>query len=212
MIGHVFQLGATGTIFRLMISETTIQLGIREDQAAAATALYCEAFREKLAPFLGDQDRAARFLMTGLAPDRAFLAMKGNQVVGIAGFKVDGKGLYEPGFRLFFAEYGLSALIRIGGLLLLERAESPDVLLMDGIAVSSSARGQGIGTRLLQAIEAHARQLGKKSIRLDVVDTNPGARRLYERHGFEARKTVGTGVLGRLFLFRASTDMRKSLA
>ena len=195
-----------------MTSEITVQLGVPEEHAQAATTLYCEAFHEKLRPFLGDQHRAARFLAAGLAPDRAFLAVKDGCVVGIAGFKVDGKGLYEPGFGRFFAEYGISALVRIGGLLLLERAESPDVLLMDGIAVSPSVRGQGIGTRLLRAIEAHARELGKKSIRLDVVDTNPGARRLYERFGFQARKTTGTGLLGRLFSFRASTDMRKSLA
>ncbi|MEM8644829.1 MAG: GNAT family N-acetyltransferase [Pseudomonadota bacterium] len=195
-----------------MSQEITIQLGVPEDHAAAATALYCEAFREKLAPFLGDQERSARFLAASLAPDRAFLAIKAGQVVGIAGFKVDGKGLFEPGFARFFAEYGVSAVLRIGGLLLLERAESPDVLLMDGIALSPSVRGQGIGSRLLDAIEAHARELGKASIRLDVVDTNSGARRLYERFGFKARKTTSTGLLGRLFSFRASTDMRKSLA
>ncbi len=195
-----------------MSHDITIHLGVPEEHVAAATALYCEAFREKLAPFLGDQERAARFLATSLAPDRAFLALDGNQVVGLAGFKVDGKGLYEPEFGRFFAEYGLSGLMRIAGLLLLERAESPDVLLMDGIAVSPSVRGRGIGTRLLRAIEAHARDLGKTSIRLDVVDTNPGAKRLYERFGFEARRTTGTGLLGRLFSFKASTDMRKSLA
>ena len=195
-----------------MSHEPTIQLGVPEQYAKAATALYCEAFREKLAPFLGDEDRSARFLAASLAPDRAFLALKAGQVVGIAGFKVDGKGLFEPGVAHFFAEYGISAFIRIGGLLLLERAESPDVLLMDGIAVSPTVRGQGIGSHLLRAIEAHARKMGKTSIRLDVVDTNPGARRLYERFGFEARKTKGTGLLGRLFSFRASTDMRKRLS
>lgn len=199
------------TISVLMTSQTTIQLGVPEEHAPAATALYCEAFREKLTPFLGDQERAARFLATGLAPDRAFLAVKDGRVVGIAGFKVNGKGLYEPGFGRFFSEYGWSAFVRIAGLLLLERAESPDILLMDGIAVSPSVRGQGIGTGLLRAIEEHARELGKTAIRLDVVDTNPGARRLYERFGFEARKTTGTGLLARLFSFRASTDMRKRL-
>ena len=194
-----------------MSEEIIIRLGVPDEHVDAATDLYCEAFREKITPFLGTPDRAARFLAQGLAPDRAFLALQKGRVVGIAGFKVDGRGLYEPGMSRFFAEYGWSAPARILGLLLLERAESPDLLLMDGIAVSENARGHGIGTRLLSAIEAHARQLNKRSIRLDVIDTNPGARRLYERFGFEARKTSGIGPLKHLFSFRASTEMRKQL-
>ena len=132
--------------------------------------------------------------------------------MGIAGFKVDGRGLYEPGVSRFFKEYGWSAPARIVGLLLLERAESPDLLLMDGIAVSETARGKGIGTRLLRAIEDHAQHLNKRSIRLDVIDTNPGARRLYERFGFEAHKSQSLGPLKHLFSFGGSTEMRKQVS
>lgn len=132
-------------------------------------------------------------------------------MVGIAGFKDDGRGVYEPGLGRFLAEYGWSAPARILGLLLLERTEHADVLLMDGIAVSETQRGQGIGTRLLSAIEGHAEKLQKRSIRLDVIDTNPGARRLYERFGFEARKTSSVGPLKHLFSFGGSTEMQKKV-
>ncbi len=192
-----------------MSDQIVIQLGVPRQQVEAATTLYCAAFREKLTPFLGTPERAARFLATGLAPDRAFVALRDGVVMGIAGFKVDGRGLYEPGIGRFLEEYGWSAPARILGLLLLERAECPDVLLMDGIAVSETARGRGIGTRLLRAIEDHAGHLNKRSIRLDVIDTNPGARRLYERFGFEARKTSALGPLKHLFSFGASTEMQK---
>ncbi|MCP5080389.1 MAG: GNAT family N-acetyltransferase [Alphaproteobacteria bacterium] len=189
-----------------------IQLGVPAQHVEVATDLYCDAFREKLTPFLGEPERAARFLATGLAPDRAFLALQNGKVVGIAGFKVDSRGLYEPGVGRFFKEYGWSAPARIFGLLLLERAESQDLLLMDGIAVSESVRGRGIGTRLLEAIEDHAQRLNKRSIRLDVIDTNPGARRLYERFGFEARETKSIGPLKLLFSFGGSTEMRKQVS
>lgn len=194
-----------------MSGEIIIQLGVPDEHVDAATELYCEAFREKLTPFLGAPDRTARFLASGLVQDRAFVALEEGEVVGIAGFKVGGRGLYEPGVSRFFAEYGWSAPARIIGLLLLERAESTDLLLMDGIAVSNSARGRGIGTRLLGAIEAHARRLNRRSIRLDVIDTNPGARRLYERFGFKAQKTSDIGPLKHLFSFGASTEMRKQV-
>lgn len=202
---------STRPISNGMDTDVTIELGVDPELVPAATELYCEAFQDKLAPFLGDKERAARFLASGVVPDRAFVALRDGQVVGIAGFKVDGKGLYEPGLVMFLREYGWSAPARLFGLLMLERAERPDMLLMDGIAVSETVRGKGIGTRLLQAIEDHARRLGKRSIRLDVIDTNPGARRLYERFGFKARKTSGVGLLKHVFAFRTSTDMRKQL-
>lgn len=194
-----------------MNDDIIIQLGVPQEHFEAATALYCEAFHEKLTPFLGARERAARFLSAGLTADRAFIALHDQRVVGIAGFKVNGKGLYEPGFGPFIQEYGWTASARLVGLLLLERAEDTDVLLMDGIAVSSAVRGKGIGTRLLRAIEAHARALNKQAIRLDVIDTNPGARRLYERFGFEAIKTRGIGPLKHLFSFQASTEMHKQV-
>ncbi len=192
-----------------MTEDITIQLGVPHAQIDEATTLYCDAFHEKLTPFLGAKDRAARFLAGGLEPNRAFVAMQAGAVVGIAGFKVDGKGLFEPGLGRFVKEYGWTAPARVLGLLLLERPEGPDHLLMDGIAVSQAVRGKGIGTKLLQAIEAHARKLKKLAIRLDVIDTNPGARRLYERFGFEAIKTTGIGPLKHLFSFQTSTEMHK---
>ncbi len=194
-----------------MNDDISIRLGVPRENIDAATTLYCDAFQEKLTPFLGPKERASRFLASGLEPSRAIVALQGSSVVGIAGFKLNGKGLFEPGLGRFVKEYGWTAPARVLGLLLLERQEGADHLLMDGIAVSETVRGRGIGTRLLQAIESHARTLNKIAIRLDVIDTNPGARRLYERFGFEAVKTTGIGPLKHLFSFRTSTEMHKPL-
>ena len=53
-----------------------------------------------------------------------------------------------------------------------------------GLAVSPDSRGKGIGRQLvLEAAEA-ARSRGARRLTLNVLGTNPGARRLYERCGF----------------------------
>ncbi len=194
-----------------MAANISIQLGVPKDQIKWATQLYCKAFAAKLSPFLGPEDLAARFLASSLVANRAFVALEGGIVVGIAGFKVAGKGLFQPSLRQFLVAYGWLAPVRALGLALLERRERPDCLLMDGIAVCETARGKGIGTRLLKAIENHARSIRVNSIRLDVIDTNPGARRLYERVGFVPVRTSGIGPLRLLFDFRRSTEMRKPL-
>ncbi len=51
------------------------------------------------------------------------------------------------------------------------------------MGILSQWRGRGIGTRLLDALLAQARQTGLKTLSLSVERDNP-ARRLYERTGF----------------------------
>lgn len=188
-----------------------IKQGVADGQRGSATRLYCEAFAEKLTPFLGRLDRSVAFLSRYVAIDRACVAELDGRIVGVAGYKQNGRGLFEPSFAGFWREYGMSAPLRYLGLALLERREEPGCLLMDGIAVDATMRGHGIGTKLLRAIEAQAQSMGCKSIRLDVIDTNPGARRLYERFGFKAGKTTGVGIFRLVFSFESSTTMTKQI-
>jgi ribosomal protein S18 acetylase RimI-like enzyme len=53
------------------------------------------------------------------------------------------------------------------------------------IAVVPSARGRGVGSALLEALLAQAREAGHEAISLSVDRLNEGAIRLYEQHGFE---------------------------
>ena len=66
------------------------------------------------------------------------------------------------------------------GRLLVDRTGA-EMLLVD-VALVAEARGSGIGTRLLRALQAEAVEKGVP-LRLKVVLTNP-ARRLYQRLGF----------------------------
>ena len=58
----------------------------------------------------------------------------------------------------------------------------PGEAYIDQLMVSSSARGEGIGTKLLEWAEDLARQLDAEVLTLEVLNSNP-ARRLYERFG-----------------------------
>jgi ribosomal protein S18 acetylase RimI-like enzyme len=53
-----------------------------------------------------------------------------------------------------------------------------------GLAVLEAYRGRGIGSALIAAAEAWARDLGLDELRLEVADENADARRLYERLGY----------------------------
>lgn len=63
--------------------------------------------------------------------------------------------------------------------------EGAGVFAVHGLAVSADARGLGIGSTLMQAVEDEARRRGGRKICLNVFATNTAARKLYERHGYE---------------------------
>lgn len=89
----------------------------------------------------------------------------------------------------------------------MDRKLEPEVLLMDGIFVSETARGLGAGTALLRGIKDLAKARGLKTVRLDVIDINPRARALYEREGFVAQGTTSIGPLRHVFGFEKQTEM-----
>lgn len=63
------------------------------------------------------------------------------------------------------------------------------------IMVDPQRRGQGLGTQMLQAAAAVARDHGRTILALNVFGNNDGARRLYERVGFLTTETIRSVVL-----------------
>lgn len=60
------------------------------------------------------------------------------------------------------------------------------LLNLHDLAVLPACRGRGIGRALLDAVREQARELGCCKLTLEVREDNPGAARLYRRHGFSA--------------------------
>ncbi|GIG68301.1 GNAT family N-acetyltransferase [Phytomonospora endophytica] len=172
--------------------------------------LYWEAFGRKLGPALNPPEKARAFIARHLHRDRGVTALVDGRVVGVAGYQLDGRALTGGGARDVLAAYGAFAgLPRLALLALFERRARPAELTMDGIVVAPGQRGAGIGGLLLQAIAAIAAEHGRDRIRLDVIDVNPRARALYERHGFAATRTRRTPWLRDLLGFGAVTTMHR---
>ena len=185
---------------------------IPEGHRTEAARLFWEAFSAKLTRLLGLPETAIRFITRVLDPNHGIAAVDGDRLLGIAGYKTDKGALVGGELSDLSAIYGpFGGLWRGLPLALLERPTAPDTLLMDGIAVTEAARGQGIGARLLDAIKDRAAALHKSQIRLDVIDKNPRARALYERQGFVAGETQSLGPFAVLFGFRHATTMTFTL-
>jgi len=180
-----------------------------ETDRARAADLYWQAFRDKLGRIMQPEEKALSFFTRCLDPAYAICAhAPDGRLLGVAGFKTAEGALMSGDLRDVMTTYGAFGGLWRGLLLgMLERTPQDDILLMDGIFVTAEARGQGVGTLLLTTIKDRAAEMGKSGVRLDVIDTNPRARALYERHGFIAGAVNHIGPFRHLFKFRSSTTM-----
>lgn len=191
----------------------TLQIGLPDHLRKDAARLYWLAFGGKLGRVLGPDHKALALLDMVMRNDHVIVALSADDaLLGLVGFKSPDGAFAGGGFADLRHIFGLpGASWRAAILWLLERDLDNDRFLMDGICVSEAARGQGVGTALLDAICAEGRKRGYPAVRLDVIDVNPRARALYERQGFVPTRTSQLGMLRWVFGFSAATTMVRSL-
>ncbi|OLS50730.1 GNAT family N-acetyltransferase [Rhodovulum sulfidophilum] len=194
-------------------SSFRIEPGLRPEHRERAAQGYWRAFSRKLRYPLGPETKAVVFIERVLDPTHAISAVsEDGAFLGVAGYKSPDGAFIGGGFKDLAAVYGrTSAAIR--GLLigLLERNCADDTLLMDGIFVEPQARGRGVGKALLNAMEELAVRSALGRVRLDMIDTTPRARALYEREGFTEASTMSLGPLSVILGFSHATEMTKSV-
>lgn len=191
----------------------TIVHGLPSEYCSAAAELYYAAFRQKLHPIIRSETAAVALLAQALNPDFGITALYGDVFAGVAGVQYGGGHFVDITPALMKQHFGLlRGWLKILPLSLMARPQQEGQLLMDGIVVAPEMRGRGVGTALLQAVMDFARERGFRDVRLDVVDTNPRARQLYERRGFVATETHRYPYLRKIMGFGAVTTMIKAVA
>jgi ribosomal protein S18 acetylase RimI-like enzyme len=163
-----------------------------EAQRARAGQIYYEAFKRKLLPLVGRPEETRQVLTAGLKLHMAIGALVNGKLLGLAGLH-SREGLFSrvelrDGFKHlgFFRGFYAWAVLNLFGA---GANCPPDHLRIAALAVDASERGKGLGSRLLEAVFDKARKEGFHAVRLEVVDTNTGARQLYERSGFSVVET-----------------------
>ncbi len=188
--------------------------GLPDPLRAQAAHLYWQAFGSKLGRVLGPEDRALAFLCDSMAGDCALSALDdAGQLLGVIGFRTGAGGFAGGSFAALARTYGRAgALWRGAALWALTREVDNERFLIDGLCVAAHARGQGVGTALIEALVRSPAAQGYREMRLDVIDTNLRARALYERLGFRTLRIERLGPLRHLFGFDAAVTMVRPLA
>jgi ribosomal protein S18 acetylase RimI-like enzyme len=126
--------------------------------------------------------RAAEFAPLGWPPADLEAFLRSQSAAQERGYRDQHPG---AAFQIVLADS-----VRIGRLVVDHSATA--VWIVD-VALTSSWRGRGVGTALVREVQRTAGEAGLP-VCLHVESTNGGARRLYERLGFEATATTGMHV------------------
>ncbi len=138
-------------------------------------------------------------IRAGTAADRPFVADLGKRTMGdsVAQFRYVNESMLESSYEglldfVFRQPHVLIVAerkgVRAGFILMLDTMPDEVTRMPQGfvayMAVEPSARGAGIGSRLLAAAEDEARRRGLPYMGLMVTEDNAAARSLYERAGY----------------------------
>lgn len=187
--------------------------GIPEALRREAARLYWQAFGAKLGRVMGPEALAHDYLVRVMRRSDAICALDAEgQLLAIGGYKTEA-GSFAGGtvadLRAIYGRAGaawrrmlLNRMAATGSAFGDEHS-----FLIDGICVRAEWRGRGIGAALTQALINEGRRRGYPAVRLEVVEDNHVARRLYQRLGFEVAGSHHIGALRHVFRFAVSIEM-----
>ena len=192
--------------------DVTVTEGLAAEHVEDALRVLYGAFAKKLRIGFRDAEDFVRLFRDGVNPAACYSATADGKLLGIVALQSPGVELYDFRPRALFRRFSpLRAILILVNMVILFSPPRRGVLVVDQLAVAPSARGKGVGTRLLEAAEAKGRAMGVPRMALSVISDNVGAIRLYERMGYVKTQAVG-GALVRVVVKSAEVwRMEKAL-
>jgi len=161
-----------------------------------------EAFLKKIKYlwlFNKTEDQAKQFLTSAAIFENGIYALLDDTVVGYIALDKKDASFFKYEFKNFTKIFGKwGGLWRYTFHKIVNYFETPlndNEAKVEMIAVNKSVRGQGIGEQLLLTAFEQVKKENISKIFLEVVDTNPKARKLYERFGFSTLKVDTLGKI-----------------
>lgn len=184
-------------------------LGMAQNERERVADLYWQAFGTTFGRILGPHERGRAFIAKNFRVECALcLHSPQGEVIGVAGFHSSHGALVEFNFASLRQEFGLfGAAWRSAALSLLDRHPHPARFVIQGICVDQSHRGNGIGSRLIEALAHEAKSQDYDALSLRVASNNTRARQLYLRRGFTPVEIHKLGILRAIFGFESTTTM-----
>ena len=166
-----------------------IQPGITKNQRLAIAKIFYQSFKEKLTIIFGEPKKASKLIARLIHEDRILVAIKEGKPVGFVGLHYQGKNFLKFNLTKITKIYGLATIrVLIYFLITILDELQPNQLHLEVLAVAEEQRSKGIGTKLLKSTIDFAKLKKIPQIKLEVINTNPKAKKLYKKIGFKKTK------------------------
>ena len=150
---------------------------------SAAVTIHVFGFKE------GNKQKAITLIASTLEDDRIFVAVKNKKVIGFAGLQYHKKSFSNPTLSNIVSIYGLLTFRTLPFFLVSSMNKPKSYQLhLESLAVIKNEQGKGIGTKLLNATINYAKENNFSQIKLEVIQTNPKAKKLYQKMGFKTSR------------------------
>ena len=170
--------------------------------------LFVEAYQHDL-PFCKTpqaRERWAGALASAFVPEQVYVAVDGGEVLGMAACSHGAERALRPraaDLRRHLGPVRGTVLHAVMAPMFAKKLPWPETTAyIEAVATAERARGRGIASAVL----AHLHALPFEAFMLDVGDANTGAKRLYERLGyqesFRERAMPGSGYKQRIYMSR----------
>ena len=151
---------------------------------SAATLIY-DTFERKFRYTLGPRQKGISLIANSLRSEYGLAVLRENELIGIGGAKDDKGEFIQVSLLTWLRTYHIRVLqsLVVGSLFFFRKVQ-PNVLWLDNLSVTKTARGQGIGTQIILEFIRYGNENGYRALKLDVINTNIRAKDLYIRLGF----------------------------
>jgi len=167
------------------VSATEIFMGVPDDQRYNLVEILLEGLGSKYIPLFGSEIKCLNLFSQNIRSDRVITAINAGTVVGVACLHYDGSECFNSPFRALWDELSLGVIRFLFLSWIMSESVESDTMYLDSLAVRSSQRGQGLGTKIINKVFSLAQEKGLTKVKLHVIDRNHNAKRLYERLDFK---------------------------
>lgn len=177
-----------------------INEGFTENQKSEVVEIFMSAFRFKFSKLYEGCINESTIYSLMINETESLTAVNENgEIVGVLSYKTTKSQKDSMSIKTLFELIGIKkGLLSIIVFTLLEAKVKKDELYIDYVAVSEAARGLGIGSKLITAVEEIALKENLKFSSLAVIETNTDAIKLYKKLGYVKNKEESLSPLNKI--------------
>ena len=175
-----------------------INIGFPKQYLNQVIDIFLSGFEEKFAYIIKDNKNSYEIYSLLLTNENFIYIEDKGELLGILTYSIKEKSEQRIHLRQIIKLMGIRKGIKVAcKLSVFIHKVQKEELYIDYIAVNQNSRGKGIGTKLLHKALEIANEYNKQSVSLQVINTNPRAKKLYESMGFVTIKEVSISPINK---------------